>query len=51
MPLFGIQGVHGKYDDIGLGPALADTAYHNIQRGIVTEISAASMVQQCDLVV
>ena len=51
MSLFGIQGVHGKDDDIGFGPTLTDAADDNIQRGIITEIAAASMVQQCDLVV
>jgi hypothetical protein len=44
MSLFGIQWVHGKGNDIRFGPTLADAADDDIQRGVVTEVAAASMV-------
>jgi hypothetical protein len=51
MALFGIQGIHGKYGNIGFGSTLTYAADDNVQCRVVTEIAATGMVQQGDLVV
>jgi hypothetical protein len=51
MSLLSIRGIHGKYGNIGLRSTLTNAVDDNIQRGIVTEIAAAGVVQQRDLVV
>ena len=45
MPMRSIYRIHGKDDDIGFGHTLKNAADNNVQRGVVTEIAAAGMVQ------